>query len=164
MRLLSGKIKFEAGPSFEHVLVLAMPANCFNRSKSTEEVFFVQNAGAPAAGTGLNKSAIIQKISLAQAASVSNQRNATGMVEITTVNSNPTVINPNGAWPGSSYSRIVACCLSRPLRESVKAKTWLQGQPTIEARLFLLARARARASLRRCSLWSLLLHTIRQVS
>jgi gluconolactonase len=35
-----------------------------------DEVFFVQNAGAPAAGTGLNKSSIIQKISLADAEKV----------------------------------------------------------------------------------------------
>ncbi|KAL8390324.1 hypothetical protein RB595_009418 [Gaeumannomyces hyphopodioides] len=69
-------------------------------SKNTEEVFFVQNAGAPAAGTGLNKSAIVQKISLAQAAAVSGQKNATGKVEITTVDAKPTVINPNG---GTNY-------------------------------------------------------------
>ncbi|KAI9875821.1 MAG: hypothetical protein M1823_007392, partial [Watsoniomyces obsoletus] len=34
----------------------------------TDEVFFVQNAGAKAAGTGLNKSNLIFKISLSQAA------------------------------------------------------------------------------------------------
>ncbi|KAI0478225.1 gluconolactonase [Xylaria cf. heliscus] len=63
----------------------------------TNEVFFVQSAGAPATGTGLNKSAIIQKISLAEAEAVSAQRNATGQVQVHLVNSNPQVLNPNGA-------------------------------------------------------------------
>lgn len=62
----------------------------------TDEVFFVQNAGAKAAGTGLNKSAIIEKISLADAAAVSGMRNASGQVNVTTVPSNPMVVNPNG--------------------------------------------------------------------
>jgi gluconolactonase len=68
----------------------------------TEEVFFVQNAGAPAAGTGLNKSSIIQKISLSDAEKVRN-----GTLEaapVTVVNtSNPQVINPNGGtnWKGN---------------------------------------------------------------
>jgi gluconolactonase len=59
-------------------------------------VFFVQNAGAPDAGTGLKKSSIIQKISLSQAAEVVNERNATGRVDVTVVDSFPMVINPNG--------------------------------------------------------------------
>ncbi|KAK4946064.1 hypothetical protein LTR10_014866 [Elasticomyces elasticus] len=63
----------------------------------TDEVFFVQNAGAMAAGTGLNKSSVILKISLAQAAAVSTQRNASGQVNVTVVPANPPVINPNGA-------------------------------------------------------------------
>ncbi|KAI1331019.1 gluconolactonase [Xylariaceae sp. FL0255] len=63
----------------------------------TEEVFFVQNAGAVAAGTGLNKSGIIQKISLHEAEAVATLRNATGKVKVEVVNSNPMVINPNGA-------------------------------------------------------------------
>ncbi|KAK7953725.1 lactonohydrolase [Apiospora saccharicola] len=63
----------------------------------TDEVFFVQNAGAAAAGTGLNKSAIIQKISLAQAKAVHNETNAVGRVDVRTVASNPQVVNPNGA-------------------------------------------------------------------
>ncbi|WRT64653.1 uncharacterized protein IL334_001587 [Kwoniella shivajii] len=63
----------------------------------TDEVFFVQNAGAPAAGTGLNKSAIIEKISLASAASIAAKGNGTGFVNVTTVNSQTQVINPNGA-------------------------------------------------------------------
>ncbi|CAN9083527.1 lactonase [Alternaria alternata] len=68
----------------------------------TEEVFFVQNAGAPAAGTGLNKSSIIQKIKLSDAEKV---RNGTlEAVPVTVVNtSNPQVINPNGGtnWKGN---------------------------------------------------------------
>ncbi|KAJ2991211.1 hypothetical protein NUW58_g2596 [Xylaria curta] len=63
----------------------------------TNEVFFVQNAGARAAGTGLNKSAIIQKISLAEADAVSTKRNATGLVKVHVVDSKPMVLNPNGA-------------------------------------------------------------------
>ncbi|KAI1425483.1 gluconolactonase [Xylaria sp. FL1777] len=63
----------------------------------TNEVFFVQSAGAPATGTGLNKSAIIQKISLAEAEAVSATRNATGQVKVHVVDSNPTILNPNGA-------------------------------------------------------------------
>ncbi|KAK7753761.1 hypothetical protein SLS62_004386 [Diatrype stigma] len=63
----------------------------------TDEVFFVQNAGAPAAGTGLNKSSIILKVALSEAAAVSSQRNANGSVELHTVDSNPQVKNPNGA-------------------------------------------------------------------
>ncbi|KAF3390628.1 hypothetical protein F1880_009114 [Penicillium rolfsii] len=69
-------------------------------SKETDEVFFVQNAGAKDAGTGLHKSAIIEKISLADAAAVSNKRNAAGLVKVTTVPSSPMVINPNG---GTNY-------------------------------------------------------------
>ncbi|KAH8157263.1 hypothetical protein CIB48_g10980 [Xylaria polymorpha] len=63
----------------------------------TNEVFFVQSAGAPASGTGLNKSAIIQKISVAEAEAVSVKRNATGLVKVHVVKSNPVVLNPNGA-------------------------------------------------------------------
>jgi gluconolactonase len=64
----------------------------------TDEVFFAQNAGAKAAGTGLVKSAIIQKISLAQAEAVSSS--ADGQVNVTVVNFDPPVINPNG---GTNY-------------------------------------------------------------
>ena len=66
------------------------------RYEPTDEVFFVQNAGAAAAGTGLNKSNIIQKIALSQAASVSTMRNASGQVQVQTVNATPPVINSNG--------------------------------------------------------------------
>lgn len=59
-----------------------------------DEVFFVQNAGAPAAGTGLNKSSIIQKISLAEAEAV--RRGELDNATVTVVPSNPQVINPNG--------------------------------------------------------------------
>ncbi|KAH7026373.1 uncharacterized protein B0I36DRAFT_330524 [Microdochium trichocladiopsis] len=66
----------------------------------TEEVFFVQNAGAPAAGTGLNKSSLIYKISLAQAEAVIDKVNASGLVDVVEAPSNPTVVNPNG---GTNY-------------------------------------------------------------
>ncbi|XP_014557813.1 hypothetical protein COCVIDRAFT_25602 [Bipolaris victoriae FI3] len=62
----------------------------------TNEVFFVQNAGPPAAGTGLNKSAIIQKIAIADAEKV--RKGSLKSVPISIVNtSNPQIINPNGA-------------------------------------------------------------------
>ncbi|KAH7071046.1 hypothetical protein FB567DRAFT_213913 [Paraphoma chrysanthemicola] len=64
-----------------------------------DEVFFVQNAGAPAAGTGLNKSSIIQKISLADAEKVRNGTLQAAPVTIVNT-SNPQVINPNG---GTNY-------------------------------------------------------------
>lgn len=67
-----------------------------SRSKETEEVFFVQNAGAKNASTGLRKSAIIEKISLADAAAVSHKSDAAGLIDVTTVPSSPTVLNPNG--------------------------------------------------------------------
>jgi gluconolactonase len=66
------------------------------RNPPTNEVFFVQNAGAVAAGTGLNKSSIIQKISLAQADAVKTSLNASGQVTVDVVSSTPQVINPNG--------------------------------------------------------------------
>ncbi|KUM55827.1 hypothetical protein ACN42_g11409 [Penicillium freii] len=68
--------------------------------KETDEVFFVQNAGAKNASTGLKKSAIIEKISLADAAAVSHKSDAAGLVNVTTVPSSPTVLNPNG---GTNY-------------------------------------------------------------
>lgn len=67
-----------------------------SRIKETDEVFFVQNAGAKNASTGLKKSAIIEKISLAEAAAVSHKSDAAGLVNVTTVPSSPTVLNPNG--------------------------------------------------------------------
>jgi len=63
---------------------------------STDEVFFVQNAGAAEAGTGLAKSAIIQKIALSQADAVTNLTDASGKVDVIVVDSQPQVINPNG--------------------------------------------------------------------
>lgn len=59
-------------------------------------MFFVQNAGAKNASTGLKKSAIIEKISLSEAAAVSHKSDAAGLVTVTTVPSSPTVLNPNG--------------------------------------------------------------------
>ncbi|XWW93840.1 hypothetical protein V2A60_001777 [Cordyceps javanica] len=65
----------------------------------TDEVFFAQNAGSPDAGTGLNKSSIIQKVSVAEALQIAH-RNKTGHVKVETVTSDPPVINPNG---GTNY-------------------------------------------------------------
>lgn len=89
----------ESDPVFHEAFVWYPP---------TSEVFFVQNAGAPAAGTGLQKSSIIQKISLAQAEGVKATRNAVGKVDVTVVSSNPQVINPNGMstrWPIGQFLR-----------------------------------------------------------
>lgn len=70
-------------------------------SRSTDEVFFVQNAGAPDAGTGLAKSAAIQKISLVDAAAAAARKKAGAAdedtrVPVTIVESSPQVVNPNG--------------------------------------------------------------------
>ncbi|KAK3392815.1 hypothetical protein B0H63DRAFT_385685 [Podospora didyma] len=65
--------------------------------KPTDEAFFVQNAGNPDAGTGLNKSAAIYKISLKEADAVKGTRNAVGKVTVTQVKSTPEIPNPNGA-------------------------------------------------------------------
>jgi gluconolactonase len=62
-------------------------------------MFFVQNAGALAAGTGLNKSSIVQKIALSEAMAVSHLTDAVGQVKVETVISDPPVINPNGTYP-----------------------------------------------------------------
>lgn len=62
----------------------------------TDEMFFVQNAGARAAGTGLKKSNIIQKISLKQAQEVADARNKSRRVDVITVAADPPVINSNG--------------------------------------------------------------------
>ncbi|KAI1102799.1 calcium-dependent phosphotriesterase [Jackrogersella minutella] len=63
---------------------------------STDEVFFVQNAGAKGVGTGLNKSNVVSKIALSEAVAVSNKRNATGSVNIEKVDT-PDIVNSNGA-------------------------------------------------------------------
>ncbi|KAK4216818.1 hypothetical protein QBC37DRAFT_278677 [Rhypophila decipiens] len=69
---------------------------------ATDEVFFSQNAGAKAAGTGLTRSAVIQKISLAEVTpNITAQRTATpGQVRVEYVLPNPNIINPNG---GTNY-------------------------------------------------------------
>ncbi|KAL9480242.1 hypothetical protein ACSS6W_005028 [Trichoderma asperelloides] len=66
----------------------------------TDEVFIAQSAGPLSAGTGLNKSSVISKISLSEAMAVSNERNAVGKVQVHTVPTEPLVINPNG---GTNY-------------------------------------------------------------
>ncbi|KAK1492647.1 D-lactonohydrolase [Colletotrichum tamarilloi] len=81
----------ETDPIFHEAVVWYPP---------TEEVFFVQNAGPPAAGTGLNKSSIVQKIRLADAEALRNGSLGTKEVTVTTVPSIPQVINPNG---GTNY-------------------------------------------------------------
>ncbi|KAF3811760.1 hypothetical protein GCG54_00014512 [Colletotrichum gloeosporioides] len=67
---------------------------------TTDEMFFVQNAGDPDAGTGLNKSSIIQKISLLDAEELRNGTFGATAVPVHTVPSTPQVINPNG---GTNY-------------------------------------------------------------
>ncbi|KAF1732852.1 Gluconolactonase [Beauveria bassiana] len=81
----------EKDPLF-HEAVVWIPA--------TDEVFFAQNAGAPDAGTGLNKSSIVQKVSVSEALQVASG-NKTGHVKVETVSSNPPVINPNGEGMGN---------------------------------------------------------------
>lgn len=66
------------------------------RNPPTEEVFFVQSAGSPDAGTGLKKSSIVQKISLAEAEALRNGSHTQSQVKIVVVDSEPQVINPNG--------------------------------------------------------------------
>ncbi|KIR33070.1 gluconolactonase [Cryptococcus deuterogattii MMRL2647] len=58
-----------------------------------DEVLFTQNAGAKAAGTGLNKSAVIEKILLSEAAAV--QKHERNQTEVFVVNSTIQVMNPN---------------------------------------------------------------------
>jgi gluconolactonase len=77
------------------------------RNPPRDEVFFVQNAGAPAAGTGLKKSSIIQKISLAEAEKVRNGTLAAAKVTVVNT-SNPQVINPNGACSPSELQYQIA--------------------------------------------------------
>ncbi|KAK0612597.1 hypothetical protein B0T17DRAFT_499384 [Bombardia bombarda] len=68
---------------------------------ATDEVFFCQNAGARAAGTGLNKSAAIMKIALADVTTeISSQRSANGTIRVEFVNPSPGVVNCNG---GTNY-------------------------------------------------------------
>lgn len=97
-------------PGKSHILSLTVDKSSeeISRYPPTDEVFFVQNAGAVPAGTGLNKSSVILKISLSQAAAVSTQRNASGQVNVTVVNANPPVINPNGLTLNASVLDLTA--------------------------------------------------------
>ena len=90
MKPWSGESKAEPALSYK------CPLTGHTRYPTTDEVFFVQNAGAMAAGTGLNKSNIIQKISLPAAQAFANGTNQTAEVEVTTVSPEPNVINSNG--------------------------------------------------------------------
>lgn len=69
------------------------------RYPPTDEMFFVQNAGDLDAGTGLAKSSVVQKISLAEAEALRTGAHSESEVEVTVVPSNPQVINPNGEMP-----------------------------------------------------------------
>lgn len=67
----------------------------------TDSVFFAQNAGAKAAGTGLAKSAILQRISLSEAEELvqkekRGERRQGEEVHVERVDAHPTVVNPNG--------------------------------------------------------------------
>lgn len=66
-------------------------------SEKTDEAFFCQNAGALAAGTGLKKSAIIEKIDLKEAREVAAIGDPKRRVKVQTVPTTPMVLNPNGA-------------------------------------------------------------------
>jgi gluconolactonase len=67
-----------------------------DRYPPTDEVFFVQNAGALDADTGLNKSSIIQKIKMTDAEALRTGALNQSEVAVTVVPSNPQVTNPNG--------------------------------------------------------------------
>lgn len=78
----------------------------------TDEVFFVQNAGAKAAGTGLQKSAVVQKIALSQVSAAlqglsggQGIRNVSGQVDVDVVNGTQQIVNPNG---GTNYKGQIA--------------------------------------------------------
>lgn len=78
----------ETNPLFHEAVVWYPP---------TDEAFFAQNAGPPSAGTGLNKSSILQKISLKEAMSVASGDSS--KVQVVHVDAKPTVLNPNGEPP-----------------------------------------------------------------
>lgn len=91
----------------------------------TDEVFFCQNAGAKAAGTGLNRSSVLQKVSVPEAVSVSHLRDATGHVKVEVVPFDPPVINPNGKLNGRSFPRLISPPIS--LRPSSTLRSY--GKP-----------------------------------
>lgn len=96
----------------------------------------MQNAGAKAAGTGLQKSAITQKIALSQAgqAAATGNRNSTNIVDVVTVDANPPIINPNGE-SRCPFSRLPAVCthvLMTPLL--THRRDQLQGRPGVHGR------------------------------
>ncbi|TQS33442.1 hypothetical protein Golomagni_06214 [Golovinomyces magnicellulatus] len=80
----------ETDPLFHEAVVWYPP---------TDEAFFAQNAGPESAGTGLNKSSILQKISLKEAMSVASGNSS--KVKVVHVDAKPTVLNPNG---GTNYN------------------------------------------------------------
>jgi gluconolactonase len=97
----------------------------WKRYPAKDEMFFCQNAGAKAAGTGLSTSAIIQKISLSSISPyIANLRNASGSIRVDTVNSTPVVINPNGGC----WTRFGCCCLDCALTSKNPGATNYKGQ------------------------------------
>lgn len=92
--------------------------------KAKDEMWFAQNAGAPDAGTGTDKSAVLYKISLKEADAVKNERNAVGKVKIQLVEHSPPIPNPNGEFQrprsaGPDLTRI-------PRRHSVQGEAPLR--------------------------------------
>lgn len=91
-----GLVSLPYSPSFLLPFVDAFKCRRNDRYKATDEVLIVQNAGAKSAGTGLNKSAVVEKISLLEAAAV--QKGEKHEAQVTVVNSTVQVVNPNGEF------------------------------------------------------------------
>lgn len=76
----------------------------------------MQNAGAKAAGTGLQKSAVVQKIALSQVSAAlqglsggQGIRNVSGQVDVDVVNGTQQIVNPNGTYPPYPFELATAC-------------------------------------------------------
>lgn len=83
----------------------------------------MQSAGSPDAGTGLEKSSIIQKISLAEAEALRNGSHTQSQVDIAVVDSEPQVINPNGT---RQYYPCTSKLTIGQVEQTTKAKLYLQ--------------------------------------
>ncbi len=96
--------------------------------KAKDEVFWAQNAGAPDAGTGLNKSAVLYKLALKDAEAVKNTRDARGKVNVTLVPSNPEIPNPNGmpVLPRKILSSFVFCPAVK-MTDRIERRNSIQG-------------------------------------
>ncbi|KAH6625933.1 gluconolactonase [Boeremia exigua] len=77
-----------------------------------DKIFFSQNAGALAARTRLNKSSVIQKISIEEAATAAKRGSAPN-VNVTIIGKYPKVINPNSKSLKSGYSVLQRAILTR---------------------------------------------------